>query len=294
MKQMNTTQQGFTLIELMIAMTLGLIITAAAVGIYLANYRSLATQKSSSEMQSASMFGVQPLEARLRLANLGNDTTSITDRTSDGGVVLEAINASAVANQAHRSTTGTGPSNTATPSDQLTIQFTNVTPFEMFDCEGNSVPVNHKSIERYFVRQGTDGLVLACDAGVYDASGALSAFGDDGVALIPDVDTFRYLLGVQSLQGGNVVTRFYTANQYRALPAADKPSIVSVKAGIIARGSTPITSSDGLSEFTLLGQAETLNANVSTRFVRNTFETTTLLRNARVSTTNVTMGSSIN
>lgn len=282
MKRTTTTQHGFTMIELMIAMALGLIIIAAAVGVYLANYRNLATQRSGSEMQSASMFGVQPLEARLRLANLGSDVTNITDATADSGIVLESANATEVTADNLRSNTGTGPSNTGTSSDQLTLQFKNVTAFDMYDCEGNAVASNHKSIERYFVRNDANGnLVLACDAGVFDASGTLSNFGDNGVDLISDVDLFRYLIGVQTITNGGTTIRFYTADDYKALSAANKPQIVMIRAGIIARGSTPMTGSEGLSEFTLLGQTETINGGVSTNFVRNTFETTTLLRNAR-------------
>lgn len=280
------SQKGFTLVELMIALALGLIVIAAAVGIYIANYRTLAVQKSSSEMQSASMFGIQPLENRLRLANLGNAATSINDTTTDGGVVLATANAPSVTDSTKLSNTASGDSNTNNKSDQLTIQFTNMTPFAMYDCEGNEVPANRKSIERYFVRQGTNGLVLACDSGVFDASGKLSSFGDDGVVLISDVDVFRYRLGVQNIDSsGSVNTQFYTAKEYLAL--GTKPPIISIKSGVIARGSTPVSTGDGLSEFKLLGENETLNSGVSKKVVRNTFETTTLLRNARVVTIKV-------
>lgn len=280
------TQQGFTLIELMISLTLGLIIIAAAVGIYIANYRTLSTQKSSSEMQSASMFGIQPLESRLRLANLGNESTSINDTTINGGVVLKPQNvANATVDDDFVSRTGATDSSTGTKNDQLTVQFTNATGFAMYDCEGKEIAVGRKSIERYHVPDGQN--ALFCDAGQFDASGTLSGFGDDGVSLIANVDLFRYLLGVQSFgTNGSVVTNFYTADDYDNITGA-KPPIISVKFGIIASGTTPISTSEGLSEFTLLGQTEKLGDGVSTQFVRNTFETTTLLRNARVSTFNV-------
>lgn len=280
------TQQGFTLIELMIALTLGLIIIAAAVGIYIANYKTLSTQKSGSEMQSASMFGIQPLESRLRLANLGNESTSINDTTTNGGVVLKPANVSGANVDVQLvSKTAHSPSNTATENDQLTVQFTNVTGFAMYDCEGHEIAVGRKSIERYYVPEGQN--ALYCDAGQFDASGTLSGFGDDGVSLISNVDLFRYLLGVQSFSGsGDVTTNFYTADDYDDI-TGNRPPIISIKFGIIASGTTPISTSEGLSEFTLLGQPETLSPDVSKKFVRNTFETTTLLRNARVSTFNV-------
>lgn len=279
---MKTNQQGFTLIELMIALVLGLIIVAAAVGVYIANHRTLASQRSSSEMQSASLFGIQPLESRLRMANLGIDANSIDGTTIGGGIVLSTTNASVNANLLSRS--ASGASNTATASDQLTIQFVNVTPTPIYNCEGTEVPVGIKTIERYFVRtSGANAqpheLVLACDAGVFNAAGQLSSFGDNGVEMISGMDHFRVLLGTQIIQNNQVMTRFYTIAQYNA--ENPQPPIISVKTGVIARGTTPITISEGLGEFSLFGTTERLKDSVPKGFVRNTYETTTLLRNAR-------------
>lgn len=282
-------QQGFTLVELMIALALGLIITAAAVGIYIANYRTLANQKSSSEMQSASLFGIQPLESRLRMANLGNDVGAITSATVGAGIVLTTENANTTnaltADQL--SSSGAGVSNTSTGSDQLTIQFTNVTSTPIYDCEGNTVAIGTRTMERYFVRQGSDGLVLACDAGTFTGN-QIASFGDNGVEMITGIDQFRVMLGTQTLANNVLTTRYYTITQYNAL--AEKPHIVSIKTGVIARGATPISISEGLTQFSLFGTTETLKADVPKGFVRNTFETTTLLRNARAISFNSSSG----
>ncbi len=66
------TARGFTLIELMISLVLGLMITAAVLQVYIANVRTSAIQQSGSDLQYASIFGIQQLESHLRLANLGN------------------------------------------------------------------------------------------------------------------------------------------------------------------------------------------------------------------------------
>lgn len=277
---MITKQQGFTLVELMIALALGLIITAAAVGIYIANYRTLTNQKSSGEMQSASLFGIQPLESRLRMANLGNDVGAITSATVGAGIVLTTENANTAETlpATQLSSSGAGVSNTGTGSDQLTIQFTNVTSTPIYDCEGNTVAIGARTMERYFVRQGNDGLVLACDAGTFTGN-QIAGFGDNGVEMITGIDQFRVMLGTQALENNVLTTRYYTITQYKGL--AEKPHIVSIKTGVIARGATPISISEGLTQFSLFGTTETLKADVPKGFVRNTFETTTLLRNAR-------------
>lgn len=286
-------QQGFTLIELMIALALGLIITAAAVGIYIANHRTLANQKSGSEMQSASLFGIQPLEARLRMANLGNDSGAITSATQGGGIVLTTANAntSTQLTANHLSKSGDGSSNTGTASDQLTIQFTNVTPTPIYDCEGNIVNEGVRTIERYYVRQtGTNAhdLSLVCDAGTFTGNqialnGSNGFGGTNGAVLIGGIDQFRVMLGTQTINNNDIMTRYYTIDDYNDI-TGDKPPIVSIKAGVIARGTTPISISEGLTDFSLFGATESLKDNVPKGFVRNTYETTTLLRNARAIT----------
>ncbi len=51
------TQRGFTLLELMVALALGLIISAAAIQLFLISQRSITTQQALSNMQSDSIFG---------------------------------------------------------------------------------------------------------------------------------------------------------------------------------------------------------------------------------------------
>ena len=58
-----STQAGFTLIEPMISLVLGLLISAAVVQIYITNFRTSTVQKSGSELQDASVFGIQMLES---------------------------------------------------------------------------------------------------------------------------------------------------------------------------------------------------------------------------------------
>ena len=136
---------GFTLIELMISLVLGLLISAAVIQVYLTNTKTASTQKSGSELQEASVFGLQQLESHLRLANLGNSVTSITDTTAGGGIVLSLQNIRATDtayNPFLTHTAGdtgfTSVSNiTGINSDQLTIQFKNTTGIKIADRESS-------------------------------------------------------------------------------------------------------------------------------------------------------------
>ena len=213
-------QTGFTLIELMISLVLGLIISAAAIQVYLINVKTSSIQNSASELQDTSVFGLQDLERKIRLTNLGNPSTKIDDTTVNGGIVLSAANIGIIApatyintgyltRRAGDSTTGSngwsGISNTDIASDQLTIQYSNITGKPMSDCEGSNAEINDIVIERYFLRQVTGdtsagvikNLVLACDAGRINVAGGIKTitpatdprnFGQAGQEFITGVD----------------------------------------------------------------------------------------------------------
>lgn len=311
----DASQSGFTLIELMISLVLGLIISAAVIQVYITNVRTSTIQASGSELQDASVFGLQQLERNVRLANLGNPITNINGTTRNGGIVLTGANIGIptyantgyLTRRAGDTTVGsngwTGISNTNTNSDQLTIQYTNITGSPMADCEGSVVAVDDIVIERYFLRQmagdtssgDIKNLALACDAGRVAVAGGILAltptsdprnFGQAGQEFITNVDQFKVLLGTQVTSGTNAGQMMYLPSTAYLTITTDRPAITAVKMGIIVHGSTPILGSEEQSAFALLGQLptdNTLKADASSKKkVRTTYETTTLLRNARV------------
>lgn len=287
---------GFTLIELIISLVLGLLITAAVMQIYLTNAKTSSTQKSGSELQEASIFGLQQLESHLRLANLGNAVTSITNTTEGGGVVLSLTNIRTTDTAYNSLLTHTAGDSGFTSvsnidnsnSDQLTIQYTNTTGAVISDCESADVNVGDTAIERYFIRNSTTGLVLACDAGRIDSSGVKSytttdtkRFGSNGQEFILGVDQFKVLLGTQTDAPSNAgLMQYLTSSDYLALTGS-KPPITAIKVGIIARGSKPVIGGDVVTSFKLFGQNQPLKQG-QPKLVRTTYESTTLLRNARV------------
>ena len=330
-KYMNDHQVGFTLIELMISLVLGLIVSAAVIQVYLINVKTSSIQASGSELQDASVFGLQQLEKSIRLANLGNPTTRIDGTTRNGGIVLTGLNIG-VANpnpnepnpypntgyltrRAGDTAVGTdgwtGISNTNNNSDQLTIQYINITGAPMIDCEGATAAVNDIVVERYFVRLATSNtsttaikdLVLACDAGRVNKTGGIATFtsssdsknfGQAGQEFIVNVDQFKVLLGAQYTMGANAGQLIYLpSSAYSLITTPDKAAITAVKIGLIVHGSTPIIGSAEQSEFALLGQLPANNKlktdTSSKKKVRSTYETTTLLRNARVVNINTSL-----
>lgn len=144
-------QAGFTLIELMIALALGLVIVAAATMLFLTSSRSQALQQGQASLQDDANFGLNYIVKDIRLGNLNTVQSSINDLTTYGGVVFRSssnpvevsgvkqanLPISLVGNsviqtllsRSHGLSVGTAPQWTGVSnvqgeaSDQLTIQF---------------------------------------------------------------------------------------------------------------------------------------------------------------------------
>jgi|26BtaG_2_1085354.scaffolds.fasta_scaffold00903_10 type IV pilus assembly protein PilW len=289
---------GFTLIELMISLVLGLLISAAVIQVYIVNTRTVTIQQSASEVQDSTIFALQSLEDHIRIANLGNPITSINDMTNHGGIVLTPSNlgtanktdASFLTNSAS-SKDWTGVSNiTGVDSDQLTIQYKNITPNTLYDCEGGTIAVGSTDwvVERYFVRLETDAsanasgvqdLALACAAGRISTDGTVTTeFNGDGSVIVPAIDQFKVLLGIKM----DIDQLTYLAPS-TYLDLTEKPPINTVKLGVIIRSTTPLITDAIQTSFTVLGTTQTLKSDTARRkYYRRSYESTVLLRNARL------------
>jgi len=301
-RSFSSDARGFTLIELMISLVLGLLISAAVMQVYLINTRTLTVQQSASEVQDSTIFALQSLDDHIRITNLGNPISNITDGTANGGIVLTPSNVANIAaiktaymtisagQTVTAATNGwTGVSNTNVASDQLTIQYKNITPNDLYDCEGTKIGKDSSAwvIERYFVRtvtgdtstgSGIQDLVLACDAGRIDSANAVTGFGDNGEVIVPAVEQFQVLLG--TLAGFDRLT-YLPAKTY--LEITDKPAITSIKLGVIVRSSTPLIADADKTQFSVLGKSQTLKTDpTNKKYYRRSYESTILLRNARV------------
>lgn len=198
-------QQGFTLIELMIAMVLALIITAAVTQIYITAIRTSSAQRAAAGILDANVYGLQQIEKNLRMAGLGFGDVSKLNNLCGGILITNgAITTNCDGSPIGGATGGTtdpttralkditnlmtkangGPTNTSNSnSPQLTIQYR--APETMVDCEGkvalgvrqavitdanDGLPTHVDGqvvIERYFVKDNNGTLELRCDAGRY-------------------------------------------------------------------------------------------------------------------------------
>lgn len=89
----NNSQTGFTLIELMVSLFLGLLVSAAAVQVYMINAKTAGIQSSASELVEDAAFNLPIIERKVRLANLGLADKVAADQPGSGIVLTSANNA---------------------------------------------------------------------------------------------------------------------------------------------------------------------------------------------------------
>ncbi|MFT0694546.1 PilW family protein [Acinetobacter bereziniae] len=213
-------QQGFTLLELMISLVLGLLVSAIALQLFFTSQKSVTVQQGMMNLQNSSLFGLGGMIDTIRLANLNSSQPYIDDKVLYGGIVLSANNisnnlGSGTSNfkvdEALLTRGGIGESNLdGQKSDQLVIQY-RVNTANQFDCEGKELTANDYVVERYFLLEDINKndpnkpLALACKAARYTEAMAKTntslaeLAGDEknkGAIVIPRVDHFSVRLGV--------------------------------------------------------------------------------------------------
>lgn len=228
---------GFTMVELMVAMGLGILISAAAIQLFLANQVAFNFQRGMNDVQANGRFVIDQIVHDVRLAGLGKGASA----TGGALVVLPAIIFSSADLPAlpagNRPVTandqGTpGPASTdgagvLAKSDQIVVQHLALT--DTVDCEGNSVTAGNYVVSRYFV--GPDAAnnnipALMCDGASSDGT-TLTGY-DTATALLDGVDSFQILYGIDDGQNGSAqVAQYISATAYNAL--ATKPVILSVR-----------------------------------------------------------------
>lgn len=163
----HSSQKGFTLIELMISVVLGLLIVAAVTQVYVMAMRTASTQRASAGILDANVYGLQQVERSLRMAGLGlgdqsklnsacsgvliKNVSTLTEKEqcstvtgverkidNDGKIDLDAkpspigdLNADMWTSP---TTSGVTANTTSANVPQLTIQYR--APVDMLDCEG--------------------------------------------------------------------------------------------------------------------------------------------------------------
>lgn len=87
------SQQGYTLIELMVALALGLLISAAAIQLFITSQTTFSLQQGGADVQDTSIFGLEVMSRNVRMANYGGGRPIVNDFTPIGGLVFTSDSA---------------------------------------------------------------------------------------------------------------------------------------------------------------------------------------------------------
>ncbi len=200
---------GFTLVELMISLVLGLLVVAAAIQLFMTAQISANLQRAISDIQDNGNFVINYMIEDIRKANFSADKPVIKSGVPYAGIVLgvdslpATLTNRSVSLLTKKEAEGVDKK-TNISSDQLTIQYY-VDIAGQFDCEGTEIPINSYVLQRYFILDGN----LRCDAGTYpktiptgnDEEGnpktyTIKGFGGDGEIVIRHAEYMRILFAV--------------------------------------------------------------------------------------------------
>jgi type IV pilus assembly protein PilW len=233
-------ERGFSLIELMVSMGIGLIVLLAATQLFIANQVNFNFQRGTADVQTGGRFATDMVVRDIRTSGL-----AIFGDATVPGIILQLADLPGLtdANMLTRDSASTAAATgSISANDQLLIQYGTLTAAQ--DCEGNDVAANTYVLARYFVRidQDTGSAALACDAGTRNGATVtgLSTASTAGAVLVSGVDSFQILLGLDDGPNtpANVRANRYvniaTYNDNTVFPAP-KPRVVGIRIGVLVR-----------------------------------------------------------
>jgi type IV pilus assembly protein PilW len=212
---MKLVQKGFSIVELMVALLLGLIITAAAVQLFVTNHRTFQLQQITSRIHEDGQLLLRFLVRDLR-------------RT---GVVIDGVAMNTAMGVQFSNYTWGGNNIPASAEsadfDRLTIGFHGETGEQ--DCEGDAAPAAQEIINTYFVEDST----LRCQGSVNS--------GTTGVELLGGIEGFEVQYGVDSTKDEQL-----RADRYVSANAVGTTPVVAVRiAFLLSQESNLLPASEG-------------------------------------------------
>ncbi|MBF7688400.1 PilW family protein [Acinetobacter rathckeae] len=272
-------QKGFTMVELMVALLLGTMISSIALMLFLSGQRSQALQQATAEIQDGSNFSLEYMVRNIRKSNFSGSGTTVNNDSANGGIVLSGKNLVGVSSDLvtlNEATKSASNHIDVVNSDQLTIQYfvsQDQVNQRFFDCTGQQVTESRYVVERYFVRQN-GGLVCASNRG-----GNVNSLASNAQLIMPGVDYLRVLLSVQ--RSSDSALNDVAINQYNGVD-----NIVGVKLGILLRSNQTVGTNIALNQGQSVRvldrtvQLSDLTTDKQTNNLRVVLEQTVALRNA--------------
>ncbi len=234
--------QGFTLIEMMIALVLGLLITLAVVQTFVFNNKSIVLQREAIATQEEGRVALDMMARYIRMAGYQENDLA-------GVILTDGINGTDAANKDMVAIRYEAGSSMSTP---------------ITDCLGNTTSsAGAISLSEFKINANND---LVCNHETAEL-GATATVTDDGI-LASNVEQMVILYG-EDTDGDQVANRFVAAS------AADMENIIAVRICLIVTSSDFVTQTT-IGYFDCTGAAVT---NPGDQRLRRKMSTTITLRN---------------
>lgn len=254
MRKNLTFQRGFSLVELMVAVVLGLLLTIVVSTIFLGGKQTFKTQDDLSRVQENGRFALDLLGRTVRLAGYMDDPTATPG-------FLTVFDPTAATKRAVDGVDGT-----ASAADEITVRYAGSTDLALRDCgdqPSTGIPTGVVVTNRFYVDGGT----LKCDS-----SGTGLTAGT--YALIDGVEDFQVKYGEDT-----DTTRDLIANRYVDYgDVSNWGRLVSVRVCLILKSTNtfPDISSVGQTYYPCFSTSTTT---ATDGYIRRVYNSTITLRN---------------
>ncbi len=212
---------GFTLVELMVAMTIGLILLAGVGQIFASNKQAYRYNESLSELQDNGNFAIQFITGQL--ANAGRIPNPWVAVRSAGDPKNWGLIESQVYPAANLPISGT-EGGAGSDSLIMNVAYPNNIATPPTDCAGNAIPAPGNFISPVSPNFGITNTVAIATG----ASGR-SALFCNGVEIIEGVENLQVMYGVDT-DADRLVDRYFNIGQ---VPAANLRDIYTVRVALL-------------------------------------------------------------
>jgi type IV pilus assembly protein PilW len=217
-------ESGLTLIELMVAMTLGMILTLAIGQIFTSSRFTHVSTNENARMQENARFALQMIERELRMAGFYRNGSTGTFPTVVSGVNGPAFVA----------TDGSGVNN----SDEFTVRFFGsdnpagtAADNTVINCIGEAARLNEAVLDRFYIAANASGEPSLYCASVRPSDTAVTTTTE----LLNGIESMQLLLGEDTNSDK-------TADRYLGIgdAALNITNVVSVKVSLLLRSSVEV------------------------------------------------------
>ena len=266
-------QRGLSLVELMVALVLGLVLMTGVIQVFLASRQTYATNEAMARMQENGRFALEFISRSARLAGYVEAIY-----TGDKPLAIVRPSCTGLPGSVPAALCTTNGAGNASDTVGFIMQPV-IIDGERRDCLGNTIAGNNDLIINQFSiipATGSTPAALGCRA--YNLTTSNWIAGPNAQTLVDGVDSIQVLYGISTSGDSRSANQYVSADRVGA-NLSDWQKIRSVRISVLAN-SVVTTNETSARQFVLLDAAPLTAANLGNdRRNRQIFTTTIQLKN---------------